>query len=106
MEYRIISGDGHVDLNWLPHDVFVDNAPSQWKHQMPHVEDSTSGPVWKANGKIMTPVGVFRAESWTNPAGFYRERRLEEVGFSEDSERASTTPRTPSCGSRTRTWTA
>ena len=95
MEYRIISGDGHVDLNWLPHDLFIDNSPDPWKDKMPHVEDSHSGPVWKANGKIMTPVGVFRAESWTNPAGFHREKRLEEVGFAEDSRNGVYHPSDP-----------
>ena len=95
MTYNIISGDGHVDLNWLPHDLFVDNAPAQWKDKMPHVEDASSGPVWKANGKVMTPVGVFRAESWTNPAGFHREQRLEEVGFSADSRRGIYHPSNP-----------
>ena len=95
MEYHIISGDGHVDLNWLPHDLFVDNAPEQWRQQMPHVEDSASGPVWKANGRIMTAVGVFRADSWTNPAGFHREKRLEEVGFSADSRRGVYHPSDP-----------
>ena len=107
MTYNIISGDGHVDLNWLPHDLFVDNAPSQWKDKMPHVEDSSSGPVWKANGKIMTPVGVFRAESWD------KSRRFPQGAAAGRSRLLRGLPPrhlpplpTPNSESRTRTWTA
>ena len=40
MEYKVISGDGHIDLRWLPHDLFVSHAPAQWKDQVPQVRDT------------------------------------------------------------------
>jgi len=46
MEYTIISGDGHIDLRWLPHDLFVSHAPAQWKDQVPHVRDTPTGKHW------------------------------------------------------------
>jgi uncharacterized protein len=50
MEYKIISGDGHIDLRWLPHDLFVSHAPAQWKDQVPHVRDTPTGKHWFAEG--------------------------------------------------------
>ena len=95
MDYQIISGDGHVDLSWLPHNLFVDGAPEQWRSWMPRVEDGPKGPSWRVNGRFMAPVGVFRWDQWTNPAGFHREKRLEEVGFAEDSRRGVYHPSDP-----------
>jgi len=46
MEYTIISGDGHIDLRWLPHDLFVSHAPAPWKDQVPHVRDTPTGKHW------------------------------------------------------------
>ena len=36
-EGKVISGDGHIDLPWLPDDLFVANAPSHLKTRMPEV---------------------------------------------------------------------
>jgi len=35
MEYKVISGDGHIDLRWLPHDLFVSHAPRRGKTRCP-----------------------------------------------------------------------
>ena len=31
MKYGLVSGDSHVDLSWLPGDLFVKDAPEQLK---------------------------------------------------------------------------
>lgn len=48
MQYNIISADGHVDLRYLPGDVFVANAPAKWKDQVPRIIDTDQGPRWYA----------------------------------------------------------
>ena len=40
---KVISGDGHVDILWLPADLFTSNAPAHLKDRMPHVEDTEVG---------------------------------------------------------------
>ena len=40
MDYRVISGDSHIDLTWLPGDLFAENAPAEWKDQVPRVVES------------------------------------------------------------------
>ena len=37
MKYDVISADGHVDLIWLPPDLFTKNASAAFKDRMPHV---------------------------------------------------------------------
>ena len=46
MKYDVISADGHVDLIWLPPDLFTKNASAGMKDRMPHVIDGPKGPAW------------------------------------------------------------
>src|SRR3989442_13657135 len=47
MRYEMISADCHIDLCWLPPDLFVTNAAStEWRDRMPHVVDGPKGPRW------------------------------------------------------------
>ena len=49
MNYNRISADCHLDLIWLPPDLFVSEAPSELKDRMPYVTDGPEGPRWVAN---------------------------------------------------------
>ena len=37
MQYNRISADCHLDMIWLPHDLFTSEASAALKDQMPHV---------------------------------------------------------------------
>ena len=43
MQYQVISADCHVDLIWLPPDLFTTNAPAAHKERMPYVTDGPRG---------------------------------------------------------------
>ncbi|HEX3862005.1 MAG TPA: amidohydrolase family protein [Stellaceae bacterium] len=43
MQYRRISADCHLDMIWLPPDLFTANAPAALKDQMPFVADQADG---------------------------------------------------------------
>ena len=45
MPYTRISADSHIDLHWLPADLFVKNASSALKDHMPFVQDGDE-PYW------------------------------------------------------------
>jgi len=49
MKYRRISADCHLDLLWLPPELFVSEAPRELKERMPYVANSPEGPRWVAN---------------------------------------------------------
>ena len=57
MEYTIISGDSHVDLTWLPGDLFASNAPADMAAKMPRVVEDEKGKSWRANGIELGGVG-------------------------------------------------
>ena len=43
MRYNRISADCHLDLIWLPPDLFVSEAPQALKERMPYVADGPDG---------------------------------------------------------------
>ncbi len=46
MEYTRISADCHIDLPWLPPDLFTSNASAAMKDRMPYVAEGPDGPHW------------------------------------------------------------
>jgi predicted TIM-barrel fold metal-dependent hydrolase len=48
MQYRRISADCHLDLPWMPPELFVSEAPQHLKERMPFVADGPDGPRWVA----------------------------------------------------------
>ena len=43
MRYEMISADCHLDLCWLPTDLFVTRATAHMRDRMPHVIDGPNG---------------------------------------------------------------
>jgi predicted TIM-barrel fold metal-dependent hydrolase len=56
MEYRVISADCHIDMTWMPGDLWINSAPARWKEQVPQVRQTPDGPRWYAEDKEL---GVF-----------------------------------------------
>src|SRR2546422_10907611 len=46
MLYTRISADCHIDMPWLPPDLFTANASALMKDRMPYVVDGPDGPQW------------------------------------------------------------
>lgn len=46
MEYKRVSADCHIDLCWMPPDLFVTEARPSMKDRMPYVTDGPDGPFW------------------------------------------------------------
>src|SRR6478736_3260685 len=49
MKYNRISADCHLDMPWMPPDLFTSMAPRDMKDRMPFVIDTDEGPKWTAN---------------------------------------------------------
>ena len=98
MELKLISGDGHIDLPWLPADLFVSNVPARLKDRMPHVEDTEEGKQWFANGMPLGLVaGINLDAMWHHyvPGQSHRLDRMEEVAFFSDGQIGQFHPTTP-----------
>jgi uncharacterized protein len=61
MNYRIISADDHIDLQWMPKDVWQRRVPPEWRERAPKVVETTDGPAWVC--------GDDRWELWGGRAG-------------------------------------
>jgi predicted TIM-barrel fold metal-dependent hydrolase len=52
MQYNRISADCHIDLCWLPPDLFTSEATAGMKERMPYVTDGPDGPYWTCKNGI------------------------------------------------------
>lgn len=86
MDYRVISADCHVDLIWLPPDLFTSNASAAMKDRMPFVTDSDDGPVWVSRGGAAFGLqnGMGSAGRKYVPGQIHRADRMAEMGLYED----------------------
>jgi predicted TIM-barrel fold metal-dependent hydrolase len=57
MDYRIVSADDHIDLQWLPKDLWQKRVPAQWRERCPRVVDTPEGPYWFCGRERWDPWG-------------------------------------------------
>ena len=89
MQYRRISADCHLDMPWMPPDLFVSEAPRELKDRMPYVADGPNGPIWTTkNG------ATFGLKNMVGPSGApfvpgqnYRVDKMAETGLYEDGKK-------------------
>ena len=86
MEYNIISGDSHVDITFLPEDLFTDNAPPEWKDRMPHVVDAEKDRRWVVEDIELSAAGRFVFNDNYSQGMRDRVNRMEAVGIFDTSE--------------------
>lgn len=86
MKYNVISGDTHVDLTFLPEDLFVSNAPNEWKDRMPHVVEGEDGKRWKAGDIQLGPAGSFRDLEFFSQEMIDRTETMKSANLFDSSE--------------------
>ena len=89
MEYRVISADCHLDLCWLPPDLFASNAHSALRDRMPYVTDGPKGPTWvtKKGASLGLACGMGSAGREYVPGRIHRADRMAETGLYADGKR-------------------
>ena len=100
MDYKVISADTHLDVNWLPGNLFTDNAPAHLKDKMPYVANQKNGgKAWEIEGEYMCGAGVggnltkdFAAYV---PGQSHHLDRMAEVGFFDGLEKGINHPSDP-----------
>ena len=80
MDYQKISADDHIDLGYLPPDLWTDRVPKELRDRAPRVEDQgDKGEIWVCDGESW---GDYRGERW-----FARKQRsylaLDRGGVAE-----------------------
>src|SRR5881628_180218 len=89
MRYEMISGDCHVDLCWLPPDLFVGNASAEWRDRMPYVTDGPKGPRWvtRKGAELGLACGMGAAGREYVPGRIHRSDRMAATGLYDDGKR-------------------
>src|SRR3954452_1949883 len=97
MHYKRISADCHLDLIWLPPDLFTSEAPQELKGRMPFVTDGPRGKEWVAsNGASFGLVGgVGSAGQPYIPGTQSRADSMAETGLYEDGKKGLRRPGDP-----------
>ena len=89
MRYTRISADCHIDLCWLPPDLFTSNASAALKDRMPYVTDGPRGPRWvtKKGSNLGLMNGMGSAGREYVPGKIHRSDRMASTGLYEDGKR-------------------
>jgi predicted TIM-barrel fold metal-dependent hydrolase len=97
MRYQRISADCHLDLIWLPPDLFVSEAPQALKDRMPYVTDGPDGPRWVAkNGANFGLAGGVGASGTLHvPGKQMRVDVMAATGLYEDGKKGIRRPGDP-----------
>lgn len=59
--YRFISADDHIDLRWLPKDLWSERLPARWRERGPRVIDKDGSAYWSWEEKFFSPHGYYTA---------------------------------------------
>src|SRR5437660_12642437 len=86
MRYEMISADCHVDLCWLPPDLFTANASPEMRDRMPYVVDGPKGKTWVTkNGASLGLAGRIGAGGREDvPGRIHRPDRVPGEGRYDD----------------------
>src|SRR5437762_4665311 len=89
MRYEMISADCHVDLCWLPPDLFTANASAGLRDRMPYVCDGPKGPVCvtKQGANLGLVNGMGSAGREYVPGQIHRSDRMASTGLYEDGRK-------------------
>src|SRR5690242_4818936 len=89
MRYDTISADCHVDLCWLPPDLFTANASSALCERMPYVVEGPNGAMWttKKGANLGHVNGMGSAGRQYVPGKIHRADRMAATGLYADGKR-------------------
>src|ERR1700752_5402519 len=89
MKYDVISADCHVDLIWLPPDLFIENASAAFKDRMPYVTDGPRGKEWvtKNGASFGLMNGMGSVGRQYIPGQIYRSDRMASTGLYDDGKK-------------------
>jgi len=61
LKHRFISADDHIDLRWLPKDLWTARLPVKLCERGPRVVENDTGAFWTWEGQIFSPHGYYTA---------------------------------------------
>jgi len=61
IKHRFISADDHIDLRWLPKDLWTERLPAKLRERGPRVVETDTGAFWTWEGQTFSPHGYYTA---------------------------------------------
>jgi predicted TIM-barrel fold metal-dependent hydrolase len=88
MPYNRISADCHLDMIWLPPDLFTSEAPHEMKDKMPYVAEGPDGRQWVTNSgvKFGLACGVGASGTVYVPGKQLRVDKMAAAGLYDDGK--------------------
>ena len=89
MKYDVISADCHVDLIWLPPDLFTEGAAASLRDRMPYVTEGPRGREWvtKNGASFGLDAGMGSAGRQYVPGAIHRSDRMASTGLYDDEQK-------------------
>ena len=84
MDYQLISADDHIDLRYLPRDLWQTRVPAAARDRVPRVEDTDQGPMWLCGDSVWG--------AWGRGGHSALKWALDRTGESEAEAARPTTP--------------
>jgi predicted TIM-barrel fold metal-dependent hydrolase len=97
MRYTRISADCHLDLPWMPPDLFTSNASAGLKSRMPYVTEGPDGPYWTCKNGMSFGLlnGVGPAGAKYVPGAHARVDVMAKTGLYDDGKKGIQRVSTP-----------
>jgi predicted TIM-barrel fold metal-dependent hydrolase len=90
LDYKMISADDHMDLGFLPRDLWTERLPKKFRERAPHVVERDGGDFWVCDDQVW---GDWRGGAWWSRQ---RDRNivyaLNRAGVAEDNVLRPSTP--------------
>src|SRR5688500_971419 len=89
--YSRISADSHIDMPWMPNDLFTSNASAALKDRMPYVAEGPDGPYWTCKDRMSVGLvcGVGPGGAKDVPGQNYRVAKLHAARLYDDAKQGS-----------------
>ena len=89
MQYKVISADCHIDLIWLPPDLFTTNSGAAFKDRMPFVAEGPRGREWvtKNGASFGVDTGMGSAGRVYEPGKIHRSDRMATTGLYDGEQK-------------------
>ena len=89
LRYETISADCHVDLIWLPPELFTGNAAPAMRDRMPYVTDGPKGKIWvtKKGANLGNANAMGSAGREYVPGKIHRSDRMASTGLYDDGKK-------------------
>jgi predicted TIM-barrel fold metal-dependent hydrolase len=92
---KVLSADGHIDLSWVPGDIFTEGSPEAFRGRLPRLVDCGEFLEWQVDGRVLQYVPGVGNSPYRPDQGGAQVARMAATGLYSDAKRGVLRPTTP-----------